>query len=257
MGNWNLYYGLLPYIVLVAAGGFAADRWGRRLLSYLCLGMMGIAYTVYPRVGGLGGYLLTQTLMQGAFAFADLFVWVILADLAASTLRIKPPGSAQSIQVKSPAVETADRVYGLGLGMNILSILTGVLLSSWFSRLNMDHAQLASSITGVALFLVLIVLVNIPETLTGSKAVAAALPPPSHPLPIVLPPAVTAGLTPRESEIIKLVLLGKSNPDIARELNITPNTLKTHMRHIYDKTETANKRELLVKFLPNKSVSGS
>jgi DNA-binding CsgD family transcriptional regulator len=43
-------------------------------------------------------------------------------------------------------------------------------------------------------------------------------------------------LSPREEEIVRLVQRGLSNRDIARELTISPNTVKTHLRAIFDKS---------------------
>lgn len=43
------------------------------------------------------------------------------------------------------------------------------------------------------------------------------------------------GLTPREQEILKLLVGGLTVKGIARELNVSPHTIDTHIRHIYDK----------------------
>ena len=43
-------------------------------------------------------------------------------------------------------------------------------------------------------------------------------------------------LTPRETEVAKLVEQGMSNRDIARNLGIRTGTVKIHMRHIFEKT---------------------
>jgi len=40
-------------------------------------------------------------------------------------------------------------------------------------------------------------------------------------------------LTPREAEILALIVRGLSNAEIARELVISPNTLKSHIRQAY------------------------
>jgi DNA-binding NarL/FixJ family response regulator len=42
-------------------------------------------------------------------------------------------------------------------------------------------------------------------------------------------------LTPREHEILTCLALGESGPEIAHELNITPLTVRTHIRNIIDK----------------------
>ncbi len=40
-------------------------------------------------------------------------------------------------------------------------------------------------------------------------------------------------LTPRELEVIRLIFAGLKNEEIARQLNIRPGTVKTHIRNIY------------------------
>jgi two-component system, NarL family, nitrate/nitrite response regulator NarL len=50
-------------------------------------------------------------------------------------------------------------------------------------------------------------------------------------------------LTEREIEVLRLVAQGVSNPDIAAELYITVNTVKTHLRNILDKLHVENRTQ--------------
>ena len=43
------------------------------------------------------------------------------------------------------------------------------------------------------------------------------------------------GLSPREIEILEALAAGHSNKEIARRLGISPNTVKTHLAHVYEK----------------------
>ena len=52
-------------------------------------------------------------------------------------------------------------------------------------------------------------------------------------------------LTIREAEVLTLVLEGRSIPCAAKDLYISSNTVKTHVRHIYEKTGVRNKQDLL------------
>ncbi|NMP24790.1 helix-turn-helix domain-containing protein [Sulfobacillus harzensis] len=54
-----------------------------------------------------------------------------------------------------------------------------------------------------------------------------------------------AKLTPQERRIVQLLLQGKSNQAIIQELYVSINTLKTHLKNIYRKTETKNRHELI------------
>lgn len=52
------------------------------------------------------------------------------------------------------------------------------------------------------------------------------------------------GLTPRELEIVTLVVAGYSNPDIAQRCSISEQTVKHHMSNIFDKLGVSNRLEL-------------
>lgn len=55
--------------------------------------------------------------------------------------------------------------------------------------------------------------------------------------------------TARESEIVRELLRGKKDEEIANELYIACSTLRTHIRHIYAKTEVHNRTSLCHKVL--------
>lgn len=52
------------------------------------------------------------------------------------------------------------------------------------------------------------------------------------------------GLTPRELEIVTLVVAGYSNPDIAQRCAISEQTVKHHISNIFDKLGVSNRLEL-------------
>ena len=51
-------------------------------------------------------------------------------------------------------------------------------------------------------------------------------------------------LTSREKEVAVLIWLGLTNPEIAARLVLSPNTIKTHIRHILAKFNLSSKEEL-------------
>lgn len=59
------------------------------------------------------------------------------------------------------------------------------------------------------------------------------------------------GLTPKEETIIRLIAEGKSNQDIADELFISINTIKTHRRNINSKLNLNSTGELIRYFYDN------
>ncbi|MEC4176198.1 LuxR C-terminal-related transcriptional regulator [Adlercreutzia sp. R7] len=74
--------------------------------------------------------------------------------------------------------------------------------------------------------------------------------------------AESYGLTSREGEILLLMARGGRLSQIANELSISNNTVKTHIRHIYTKLEINSRKELMILLGVRKStesgtVSGS
>ncbi len=60
------------------------------------------------------------------------------------------------------------------------------------------------------------------------------------------PGAPTPKLTPRELEVLKLVATGSNNRDIAKELFISENTVKNHVRNILEKLHLHSRMEAVV-----------
>ncbi len=56
----------------------------------------------------------------------------------------------------------------------------------------------------------------------------------------------TPRLTPREREIVRCLCRGMRNKEIAKELSITPGTVKVHLMHIFEKTGVKDRFELAV-----------
>jgi DNA-binding NarL/FixJ family response regulator len=62
-------------------------------------------------------------------------------------------------------------------------------------------------------------------------------------------PASCDGLTQRESEILVLLSRGLSNKEIADPLNISYDTVRAHLRHIYEKLHVRGRTEAVRKYL--------
>lgn len=58
---------------------------------------------------------------------------------------------------------------------------------------------------------------------------------------------LAAELTAREREILELIAQGLANPGIARQLGISPHTLRNHITSIFDKMGAATRAEAIVK----------
>lgn len=61
--------------------------------------------------------------------------------------------------------------------------------------------------------------------------------------------ATEHGLTPREREILLFILQGRDSQEIADALDISPGTVKRHIHNLCEKTVSANRVELMGRFL--------
>jgi two-component system, NarL family, nitrate/nitrite response regulator NarL len=64
------------------------------------------------------------------------------------------------------------------------------------------------------------------------------------------------GLTPRELEVVTLVVAGYSNPEIAQRCTISEQTVKHHMSNVFDKLGVSNRLELAL-FAVNHQLTDS
>lgn len=62
------------------------------------------------------------------------------------------------------------------------------------------------------------------------------------------------GLTPREMQIIALIVAGYTNKDLAKELKISQNTSKHHLTNIFNKLGVSNRLELVLYAIDNRLV---
>ncbi len=57
----------------------------------------------------------------------------------------------------------------------------------------------------------------------------------------------TLGISGRELEVLELLASGRSNKEISAKLNVSPNTVKTHVARLYEKLEVKRRTEAILK----------
>src|SRR6266496_4370965 len=82
--------------------------------------------------------------------------------------------------------------------------------------------------------------------LRGSKTAALALPAANF---------TELNLTQREQEIVDLLVLGKSNKEIADQLCLSGDTIKAHLQHIFRKVGVSSRLEAVVYLLTGRRAS--
>ena len=66
---------------------------------------------------------------------------------------------------------------------------------------------------------------------------------------------VALSLSPREREIVDLLVLGKSNKEMADQLCLSSDTIKAHLQHIFRKIGVSSRLEAVVFFLTGRRAS--
>lgn len=112
-------------------------------------------------------------------------------------------------------------------------LAAGTLALEW-----LDYARLARLYAGdVDLFLIAAGFLAL-GIFVGARALRAPAPAPFD----GNPKAVAAlGISPRELAVLQELAAGRSNKEIARRLEVSPNTVKTHVARLYEKLG-ANRR---------------
>jgi DNA-binding CsgD family transcriptional regulator len=125
-----------------------------------------------------------------------------------------------------------------------LCLVAGIGLS----RYTLSHYQAGKEwllILGAGLVLAVGVWVGLRERRKPVPEPEASKP---EPAATVLPSATpAANLTPREQEILHLLAQGLSNQQIADELCVSLNTVKTHTAKLYLKMEVPNRTSAIAK----------
>jgi DNA-binding CsgD family transcriptional regulator len=65
------------------------------------------------------------------------------------------------------------------------------------------------------------------------------------------------GLSPRELEVLRLIATGVSNSEVAEQLFLSPNSIKTYIRTAYKKTGVTNRTSAVLWAMEHGLVSGS
>lgn len=178
-------------------------------------------------------------LLEGSYGLIDLFVWVSLAYFC------------------QHLAGDPKEYYGRGLLLNIFFIMIGIIMIPLLNINFLGESYfLLSLVAGIILFIGLLPALSLRKIRLLDSHEEVSLP------EISLSEIIEEEMeklhlnqdfqmeefTPREKEVLYLMLMGQKNPEIIEKLGISKNTLKTHVRNIYRKAEVKNRSELLFKF---------
>jgi DNA-binding CsgD family transcriptional regulator len=234
------WYWTVPYIVALAIMRNLPMKAKRSRILYIGMAMIMGAFISFMLLGrNPADYLIVDTLMLGACGIFDLFWWSILGEMLDYS-----DNSAQT--------------FGIGLSANVFGVLCGGVLGMAVTSVGLPGAEVAV----IALTVVCVTLVILPPLnrqlvlLLKSHAYLAAYDnmSQSQQMDIVRQIKTLDPLTDREQEVLQLILSGKSNREIGRDLFISENTVKTHARNIFSKYDVGSRAELISTLLKNQTV---
>lgn len=252
--NIHLFYESIPYIAALLMMYYLGDRIKRTLPVYLAASLIVFAFAAFVFLNkNLYSYLLVETFMQTAYAFFNVFLWTLLGDAAS-------------------VYGHTYQIFAYTLFANVVSIFAGGLIGHRFSMVG----NMYKSITGIFSLVILFVVVSIvpwiskqindnleikdiletekKESLKKREDESKEEAENTYTNVRLSNLKNIELLTPRELEIVALLLSGYTNKQICSMLYISENTLKVHNRHIYSKLEIYNRKELLQKALRSHDV---
>ncbi len=229
--------------VTVLAGGliYCFRDLDLRLLYRPVLPLLGVSFMLFSVVPAVA-HIIPLVLYQAGFALFDAYTWLLFAYLAG--------------MLKKPLT-----MIGWGMFVLTFSIFTGDFLLTMclpYFIPTLPNIQAISVFAAILMLVSSLLFQDRRETFAGwdtdIQASPAAKPllslSPPEPPPLPGPEAFLAcyELTPREKEISLLLLKGRNNPYIRNTLNISENTLKTHLRNIYGKLLVSDRQELVSRY---------
>ncbi|WP_265821266.1 response regulator transcription factor [Geovibrio ferrireducens] len=234
----SLYWSI-PYIIALTVMRSFYSKMKRSVVLYTGMATLGASFICFILLGrNAADYLIVNTLMLGAFGIFDLFWWSIIGEILDYT--------------DNPA-----KTFGIGLSANVLGILLGRTIGMTVTSARLSDAEIvviALSVVCVTLALLpplnrmLVALIKKHVYLSDEESMADY-----EYKPATGQSRVTEPLTSRETEVLRLILTGKSNKAIADELFISESTVKTHTRNIFSKYNVNSRSELFSILLNNRT----
>ncbi len=233
------WYWALPYIVVLAIMRNLPTKANRSRIMYVGMAMIMGAFICFMLLGRKTvDYLIVDTLMLGACGIFDLFWWSILGEMLDYS--------------SNPA-----HIFGVGLSANVFGVLSGGVLGMVVTSIKLPGAEVAViALSVVCVTLVILTPLNQQLVLLlKSHAYLAAYDNMSQTQQTnnVNQIKTLDPLTAREQEVLQLLLMGKSNREIAEVLYISENTVKTHARSIFSKYAVSSRAELISILLKNQT----
>lgn len=179
--------------------------------------------------------------LSSTFAYFPAFIVGIGVQSLFEVLLIMYFGILTTKGYATPAL-----TFAMAGGFVRLGLAAGNSLALWYESMAVPVTQALTPPTCLA-FMCLLAVVLVPLVRMEFSIVALTAAPPTRNEveEICAEAAAEFGLSAREAEILLLIARGHTTNSMAEKLVISPYTVNTHIRHIYDKMQIHKRSELL------------
>lgn len=179
--------------------------------------------------------------LSSTFAYFPAFIVGIGVQSLFEVLLIMYFGILTTKDYATPAL-----TFAMAGGFVRLGLAAGNSLALWYESMAVPVTQALTPPTCLA-FMCLLAVVLVPLVRMEFSIVALTAAPPTRNEveEICAEAAAEFGLSAREAEILLLIARGHTTNSMAEKLVISPYTVNTHIRHIYDKMQIHKRSELL------------
>jgi DNA-binding CsgD family transcriptional regulator len=211
-----IFYKRIPYIMAIIILVVFSDKLSHLSSFYIAIFLLGMS-NVALMVLGINelGFYVNETMLQWGLGIGDLFIWTVVGHVG--HLYGRPY-----------------KITSFALISLLTSVFLGRILGIIFSS-SPDGGLYTIAVSFTTVFVTILIIPNLFDTIDREVVKIKE--------ENKFEKKVNT-LTEREIEIYNLLIKGKKNHEIAEELYITDNTLKTHLRNIYKKLNVAGKKEL-------------
>ena len=211
-----IFYKRIPYIMAIIILVVFSDKLSHLSSFYIAIFLLGMS-NVALMVLGINelGFYVNETMLQWGLGIGDLFIWTVIGHVG--HLYGRPY-----------------KITSFALISLLTSVFLGRILGIIFSS-SPDGGLYTIAVSFTTVFVTILIIPNLFDTIDREVVKIKE--------ENKFEKKVNT-LTEREIEIYNLLIKGKKNQEIAEELFITDNTLKTHLRNIYKKLNVAGKKEL-------------
>ncbi len=216
------YIGVLPYLLAIIVAVYISYKTERKVFTFLSSSISLIGIGLLSLLISEEYAIVAVVFLHFGFGFLDVIIWGTAIYL---------------IYIYKDGFKTISTIMSLQLS----AIFTGGLL---FELINKE-IKLVYAIAIVSIFSAIILLpkvneITVREISSNKKIIDAAK---TKRLSMATRENYQT-LSKRERQVVELILQGKINKDIAKELNIAETTVKTHCKNIYAKLNVRSKKEI-------------